>query len=100
MTWVEAVGDHFAEGQLFAVAATPRGFLATGPSGAPSCRGGTWSSTDGRTWTCTASAPAYEGMAPYAAAASSTVEIVVGLDSAVEVHPDGLPGGVWWRSIR
>lgn len=99
VTWVEAAGDRFAEGQLFAVAATPRGFLATGPSGGRSCRGGTWASVDGRAWSCTASAPAYEGMAPYAAASSSTIEIVVGLNSADEPPDEGFPGGVWWRSI-
>ncbi len=42
---------------------------------------------DGRSWACIASDPAFSGLAPYAAAASSSVEVVVGL------------GAIWWREI-
>jgi hypothetical protein len=97
-TWVEGTGDAFPESQLFTVAATRSGFLGSGPSGAPGCRGGLWESADGRSWTCTTSASGYEGMAPYAAAASPTIEIVVGFDSSVE-SDHGFPGAVWWRTV-
>ncbi len=99
--WVQATGDRFLYGQVFEVATTPRGFLATGPSGDQSCLGGIWASTDGRSWRCVASDDAFTGFGPYAAAASSTVEIAVGLTS-VGLDPNGstgLPGAVWWRPI-
>lgn len=99
ITWVEATGDRFEAGQLFQVAATSRGFLAGGPSAPPSCGGGVWSSADGRSWSCTSSASGYAGMTPYAAASSTTIEVVVGLDSST--HPDqGFPGGIWWRPVQ
>jgi hypothetical protein len=99
VTWVEAKGELFEEGQLFQVAATSRGFLAGGPSGPPSCGGGVWASTDGRSWLCASSASEYAGMTPYAAAASPTIEIVVGFDGSIESDA-GSPGGVWWRLIQ
>jgi hypothetical protein len=97
-TWTKAAVERGGGGQVFSVAATAARFLATGPSGEPSCRGGIWSSVDGATWTCEASAPAFEGFGPYAAAGSPTTEVAVGLTSADGDSPDGLPGAAWWRS--
>jgi len=97
-TWAPAKGERFIDGQMFDVAATPRGFVATGPSGGAGCTGGLWESADGKAWTCAVVGPAYGGMAPYAAAASTTVEVAVGLDAAVD-GLDGYPGGVWWRPL-
>jgi hypothetical protein len=98
-TWAEATGDRFKDGQAFSVASTPAGFLATGPSGEPSCRGGIWSSTDGRAWRCVASDPPFEGFSPYAAAGSSSFEIAVGLNSNAPDTGAGAPGAVWRRSL-
>ena len=98
-TWMPAPVDQGPGGQVFSVATTPAGFLATGPSGEPSCLGGIWASTDGRAWQCVASDPALKGFGPYAAAGSPTTEIAVGLTSAGEESPNGLPGAVWWRPI-
>jgi hypothetical protein len=94
-TWQRATGDRFLGGQLFSVTSTPEGFLATGPSGEPSCSGGIWSSADGRSWTCIASDPAFAGFCPYAAAASLSVEVVVGLFNG----ESPAPGAIWWRGI-
>jgi len=94
-TWAQATGDRFADGQAFGVASTPAGFLATGPSGEPSCRGGIWASTDGRAWRCVASDPPFEGFSPYAAAASSSLEVAVGLNSNAPDSGAGAPGAVW-----
>lgn len=99
VTWTEAAGDRFVEGQTFSVAATPRGFLAVGPSGASSCLAGVWASPDGRAWTCTTSDPQERYMGPYAAAASPALEIVVGLGESEGGEGGGAPGGVWWRPI-
>ena len=98
-TWMPAMVDQGPGGQVFGVATTPTGFLATGPSGEPSCLGGIWASTDGRAWQCVASDPALKGFGPYAAAGSPTTEIAVGLTSAGGDSPQGLPGAVWWRSV-
>src|SRR5205814_7506992 len=99
--WSKASVKNAVEGQVFSVAAVPNGFLATGPSGEKSCLGGIWASTDGRAWRCDASAPAFKGFGPYAAAASDTVEVAVGLKStaASDESPLGLPGAAWWRSV-
>jgi hypothetical protein len=97
-TWTKATVERGGGGQVFSVAATPGRFLATGPSGRPSCLGGIWSSVDGATWTCEASDPAFDGFGPYAAAGSPTTEVAVGLTSASGDSPDGLPGAAWWRS--
>ena len=99
-TWSAGSGDRFLEGQLFGVAATATGFLATGPSGANSCLGGIWSSTDGRSWTCAAEDPAFEDFAAYAAAGSPDVEVVVGFGPPFSM-PGGAPSAsVWVRSAR
>lgn len=79
-TWQRATGDRFPNGQLFQVASVPGGFLGTGPSGPDSCLGGIWSSADGRAWSCIAADPAFAEMAAADAAASPTVELVVGYD--------------------
>lgn len=100
-SWSEATVERSLHGQVFDVAATPEGFLATGPSGEPSCLGGIWASSAGSAWQCVASDPLLAGFGPYASASSSSVEVVVGLTSVgyVEDSPSGLPGAVWWRPI-
>jgi hypothetical protein len=97
--WEPAPVDQSLDGQVFDVAATPAGFLATGPSGGGRCVGGIWASTDGAAWTCDASDPAFQGFGPYASAGSDSVEVAVGLWSDDE-SGSGLPGGAWWRAIR
>ncbi len=89
-TWSKASVEQAIDGQMFSVTATPDGFLATGPSGGTSCLGGIWASTDGRAWRCDASSPQFKGFGPYAAAASDTVEVAVGLH--------GTTGAVWYRT--
>lgn len=100
-SWSKATVERSLHGQVFDVAATPEGFLATGPSGETSCLGGIWASSAGRAWRCVASDPLLAGFGPYASAASSSVEVVVGLTSVGydEDSPFGLPGAVWWRSL-
>jgi len=94
-TWTSATGDLFLHGQVFAVAAVPTGYLAVGPSGAPSCLGGIWSSADGATWKCVAGDAAFEGFYPYDAAASPAREIVVGFG-----HSGGATASaVWTRPL-
>jgi hypothetical protein len=85
---------------MFSVTATPDGFLATGPSGDPSCRGGIWESSDGRAWRCVASARRFTGFGPYTGASSGAVDVVVGLTSAGwdEESADGMPGAAWYRT--
>lgn len=101
-SWSEATVEGPLHGQVFDVAVTPDGFLATGPSGEPSCLGGIWASSAGRVWQCVASDPLLAGFGPYAAASSSSVEVVVGLTSVGfdENSPLGLPGAVWWRPLQ
>jgi hypothetical protein len=98
--WSKASVEKAAGGQVFSVAPARTGFLATGPSGGDSCRGGIWASTDGRAWRCDAADPSFEGFGPYAAAASGSADVAVGLTSAGvdEESPEGLPGAVWVRS--
>lgn len=100
--WSKAAVDKALDGQVFSATTTPAGFLATGPSGADSCLGGIWASTDGRRWRCDAAAPAFAGFGPYAAAANDAVVVAVGLTSAGvdEESPDGLPGAAWVRPLR
>lgn len=99
-TWAKATGARFAHGQVFSVVATPDGFLATGPSGEDSCRGGIWESADGRAWRCIAADPAFDGFGPYAAASNGSIEVAVGLGPlADEESPDGSPGAAWWRAV-
>ena len=95
--WESAPVDRGPGGQVFSVAMTPGGFLATGPSGEPSCLGGIWASLDGQSWACVASDASFGGFGPYAAAGSPTTEVVVGLTSSGEGSPNGLPGAAWWR---
>jgi hypothetical protein len=102
ITWMPATVEAAIGGQVFDVAATSSGFLATGPSGGSSCLGGIWSSTDGAAWTCDATDPAFEGFGPYAAAGSPTIEIAAGLTSfgcGEDGCPNGSPGAIWWRPI-
>ena len=56
-SWSEATVESPRHSQVFDVAVTPDGFLATGPSGEPSCLGGIWASSAGRAWKCVASDP-------------------------------------------
>ncbi|MEA2673582.1 MAG: hypothetical protein QOI92_774 [Chloroflexota bacterium] len=97
--WTKAAIDLPIDGQVFGATATPVGLLAVGPSGA--CLGGMWSSTDGRSWTCAATDPTFAGFGPYAAAASSTIEVAVGLTSAGwdESGDLGMPGSIWVRAL-
>ena len=100
-SWLESSVDVADEGQVFAVAATSTGFLATGPSGETSCLGGIWSSADGASWACEASDPGFAGFGPYAAAGAPSVDVVVGLTNA-GWDPEGglgLPGAIWWRPV-
>jgi hypothetical protein len=99
-TWTAVKGDGFLNGQLFDVAATSRGFVATGPSGADSCLGGIWTSTDGRSWICSADDPAFADFAAYSGAGSPDVEVVVGFGPPFSM-PGGAPAAsVWVRSAR
>lgn len=100
-TWVPAGGEGFASGgeidvRIESVTPTSAGFLAVGVS-TGACRPGLWASTDGRAWQCVASGPAFTGFRPYAAAASPSVEVAVGLTSVADPSPNGLPGAVWRR---
>lgn len=98
-TWAKATGEGFVTGQVFSVVATPEGFLATGPSGEDSCRGGIWGSADGRAWRCVAADPAFEGFGPYAAATNGSIEVAVGLGPNPGDAPEGNPGAAWWRAV-
>jgi hypothetical protein len=98
-TWSEATGERFHGGQVFGLTSTPAGFVATGPSGQESCLGGIWESADGRAWSCAASDPSFAGFGPYAAAASPSVVVAVGLDSSGPESDQGWPGGVWRKAL-
>jgi hypothetical protein len=103
LTWSPADGEGFASGgevdvRLGSVTPTSAGFLAVGIS-TGGCRPGIWASSDGRAWRCVASDPAFTGFGPYAAAASSSVEVAVGLTSVLDPSPNGLPGAVWRRTL-
>ena len=98
-TWSEATVERALSGQVFGVTSTPDGFLATGPSGSESCLGGIWESADGRAWTCVASDPAFAGFGPYAAAASPSAVVAVGLDTSGEESEQGFPGAVWRKQL-
>jgi hypothetical protein len=80
-TWQRATGERFQYGQLWQVASVPGGFLGAGPSGPDSCLGGIWSSADGRAWSCIAADPPFEDIVATDAAASPTLELVVGYDA-------------------
>jgi hypothetical protein len=99
-TWSKGTVKKADEGQMTGVTATPDGFLAVG--GSIGCLGGIWSSTDGRAWRCEASNKKFQGFGPYAAAASDTVEVAVGLTDAGwdENSGDGMPGAAWYRTLR
>ena len=100
--WSPAIVEGAEEAQVFSVAATAGGFLATGPSGLGSCGGGIWASTDGTSWRCAASGADVPGFAPYAAAGSPDVDVAAGLTD-VGWDPEGelgLPGAIWWRAAR
>jgi hypothetical protein len=96
--WSKASVKASMSGQVFSVTSTPEGFLATGPSGEESCLGGIWESADGRAWDCAASDPAFAGFGPYAAAASSSVIVAVGLDASQNTD-QGFPGAVWRKQL-
>jgi hypothetical protein len=100
-SWSPAPVEAADEGQVFSVAATNSGFLATGPSGETSCLGGIWSSIDGASWACEASDPGFAGFGPYAAAGSPGVDVVVGLTDAGWDPESGIgaPGAIWWRPL-
>jgi hypothetical protein len=98
-TWTRATVDLPIDGQIFSVAAAPNGLVAVGPSDA--CLGGIWSSVDGKSWGCDGTDPSFTGFGPYAAAASSTIEVAVGLtsvgwDSSGDL---GMPGSIWVKTL-
>jgi hypothetical protein len=99
-TWTAGSGERFLNGQLFNVAATPSGFLATGPSGSASCLGGIWSSTDGRTWDCVSDDPAFAEFAAYDSAGSSALEVVVGFGPPYQMPGGAWSGTAWIRPLR
>jgi hypothetical protein len=98
-TWSAATGERFLYGQLFSVAATPSGFLATGPSGTASCQGGIWFSSDGASWSCVADGQQFLDFAAYAAAGSDDVEVVVGFGPPYTLPGGGPAASVWTRPI-
>lgn len=100
-TWREAAGEAFLDGQAFHVTSTPAGFLMAGPSGAASCLGGIWASADGRDWLCAAEDPVFAGFAAYAAAASPSIEIVVGFSDVPsgDDEDETTTGAGWWRAV-
>ena len=99
-TWSKATVAKAIDGQMFSVTATPDGFLAVGPSGGKGCLGGIWGSSDGRVWRCEATHKRFKGFGPYAAAASDTVQVALGLTDAGwdEGSSDGMPGSAWYRT--
>jgi hypothetical protein len=98
--WSEATGEWFGGGQVFGLTATPEGFVVVGPPISSRCLGGIWESADGRAWTCVASDPAFAGFGPYAAAASPSIVVAVGLDAAGPESDQGFPGAVWVKQVR
>lgn len=103
LTWALADGDNFLSGgeievRLTSVTVAPDGFLAAGFSSG-GCVGGLWTSSDGRAWRCVALDPAFAGFTNYAAAASTSVEVAVGLEVSTNPSPAGLPGAVWRRTL-
>jgi hypothetical protein len=92
-TWQRGTGERFQYGQLWQVASVPGGFLGAGPSGPDSCLGGIWSSTDGRAWSCIAADPPFDSSVATDAAASPTLELVVGY------NPDGGASIFWTRPV-
>ena len=103
LAWALADGDHFLSGgeidvRLTSVTVTPDGFLAAGFSSG-GCVGGLWASSDGRAWRCVGLDPAFAGFTSYAVAASTSVEVAVGLEAATNPTPAGLPGAVWRRTL-
>jgi len=92
-TWQRATGERFPTGQLFQVSSVPDGFLAVGPSGQDSCLGGIWSSPDGKAWSCIAADPAFDEVSDVDAAASATLELVVGYDD------NGGASVLWTRPV-
>jgi hypothetical protein len=102
-SWAAAAGEYFEAGgeidvRLGQITVTPEGFLAVGISSG-GCLGGIWAAFDGTSWECVAADPALASFTPYAAAASSFVEIVVGLANVPDPPLDGLPGAVWRRHV-
>jgi hypothetical protein len=88
------------DGQMFSVTATPQGFLAVGPSGGRGCLGGMWTSSDGSTWQCDASDARFKEFGPYAAAASGTVVVAVGLADPGTDDSGAPTGAAWSRTLH
>ena len=97
--WTAAKVQRPRDAVMQGVTATRQAFLAVGGSAAYSCRGGIWESPDGRAWRCIARERAFKGFVAFAAAASDTVEIAVGITQAGydENSAEAPPGAVWWR---
>jgi hypothetical protein len=94
-TWQRAEGERFPGGQIFHGAAIPGGFVATGPSGGPSCQSSIWLSADGASWACVAD-PALRRFIAYSAAASPTTLVVVGFGGG----PTKREAVVWHHDVR
>jgi hypothetical protein len=103
LAWRPAEGEDFQSGGEVSVIptsviSTPDGFLMTASTNG-GCTGGIWTSTDGRAWQCVARGPAFAGFRGNGVAASSSVEVVVGLTSVADPSSAGLPGGAWRRVL-
>ena len=96
--WSKASVQNGADGAMSGVAATSRGFLASG--GSIGCPGGLWVSSDGQTWRCDLPDPGPKGLNPAAVAASDTVEVVVGSTSPGEDDSAPTIAVIWTRASR
>jgi hypothetical protein len=99
-TWSKGSVEEPIDSQMISVTAAPAGFLATGPSFVPSCEVGIWASDDGRAWRCDVAGSSDLGFLPFAAAASDTVEVAVGVDNGGPNADEDfvIVGAVWYRS--
>jgi hypothetical protein len=109
-TWSKASVAKARDAALHGVAATPDGFLATGWSlGCPGStnpdpyrsRGAVWATTDGRAWRCDVPDAGSQGFSAGMAAASDTVEVVIGSTDPDDEDEESAPprvGVVWYRT--
>ena len=102
LTWTAAEAEDFAaagETSVYPVdvIATPEGFLAIARASG-GCTSHIWTAVDGRSWRCSVADPDLPAMASYAAAASESVELIVGLSLVDPPADAGAPGAVWLRS--
>lgn len=107
--WWSSGGSPWSAGTIDGVTdyptvnATQTGFIGTGGVDGV-CAGGIWSSTDGRAWACDGPAAGFSGIHPVAVAASSTVEVAMGVwfggntPGFNATAPPGV-GRFWYRSL-